>query len=96
MIPSIHKLTVYSTPEQWDRISKWSSPGAAAGGEDSPWLHMSLSAPNKYQEIMDMMQELKKRLEPEGIQVHIPFNEHKEWSCMKKRCPLQRKNRSAP
>lgn len=37
----VSRLTMHVTPPQWERLSAWSAPGAAAGGERAPWLHLS-------------------------------------------------------
>lgn len=37
----VSRLTMHVTPPQLERLSAWSAPGAAAGGERAPWLHFS-------------------------------------------------------
>jgi hypothetical protein len=53
-VPQIMKLTIFLTPTQWDRLSKWSAPFAIEeimdrGSGKGPWLYMGHET-NKYDE----------------------------------------------
>lgn len=65
----VARVTLYLTPTQWQRLSKWSAPGAAAGGLDAPWLYLSHES-GKRAEYNELVANTAKELAPHGIAVH--------------------------
>lgn len=65
----VMKLTVYMTPQQWERFSAWSVPlvvGNAEGRGSPPWLHLEheIVQPKEYS---DAVSYHHKRLQEHGI-----------------------------
>jgi len=65
--PQIIKLTLFMTPDQWGRLSKWSAPLVIQEIEDrgsgkGPWLHMEHEV-NKYDEYQRCIKHHKQLLQ---------------------------------
>lgn len=66
---NVMKLTVYMTPQQWDRFSAWSAPlvvGHAEGHGSPPWLHLEHEIVQT-KEYTDAVSYHHKRLQEHGI-----------------------------
>lgn len=68
--PQVYKVTMFMTPDQWDRISKWSAPGAVAGGDRAPWLHLEHEH-DKYADYQSVLSQVHHDLSSFPYTVHV-------------------------